>query len=244
MDNEVPESNQSSALGEDVPGAPANRENHTDWLPAPPLVYRAAKRAIDIAFSLFALVLIAPCLAVIATAIKLTSKGPVMFRQERLGYHGKRFKSLKFRTMNMINEPAIHARYVQQLIAGKLGPVGEQTTYKLSNDPRITPVGRFLRRTSLDELPQFWNVLRGDMTLVGPRPPIPYEWERYEPWHKQRLSSKPGITGLWQVKGRSRTTFDAMVELDIQYARNPSLLLDLKILLSTPIAAIRSDKAF
>ena len=180
-------------------------------------------------------------------AIKLTSKGPVLFRQVRLGQYGKKFTFLKFRSMYVNTNSAIHEEYVKRFIAGS--PDSElsgngQKVYKLIADPRVTPIGRFLRKTSLDELPQFINVLKGEMSLVGPRPPVIYEFERYDLWHKQRLLAvKPGITGLWQVDGRSRVKFDDMVRLDIRYARTWSLWLDLKILLQTPRAVLSGDGA-
>jgi lipopolysaccharide/colanic/teichoic acid biosynthesis glycosyltransferase len=205
------------------------------------------KRLMDIAGSLAALIFCLPVLATIAIAIKLTSKGPVLFRQVRLGQYGKRFTFLKFRTMSFRNDSSIHEQYVKRLIAGTLEAEqapGQQQQYKLAADPRVTPIGRFLRKTSLDELPQFLNVLTGEMSLVGPRPPVLYEYECYRLWHKQRLLAvKPGITGLWQVEGRSRVKFDDMVRLDIRYARSWSLLLDVKILLQTPRAVLSGNGA-
>jgi lipopolysaccharide/colanic/teichoic acid biosynthesis glycosyltransferase len=221
-----------------------NELNRVNWLPEPPLLYRAIKRAMDIAFSMFALVVFSPLFLAIILAVRLTSQGPVIFRQKRVGYRGKIFEFLKFRSMYVNPDPVLHREYVAKLIGGEYGAVGERPQYKVTNDSRITPVGRFLRRTSLDEFPQFWNILRGDMSLVGPRPPIPYELAAYKTWHKQRLSTKPGLTGLWQVKGRSRTSFDDMVKLDIEYIEHPSIFRDLKILFATPKAAIRGDKAF
>jgi lipopolysaccharide/colanic/teichoic acid biosynthesis glycosyltransferase len=201
---------------------------------------RLLKRGIDIAGSLTALILSSPLFLAIALAIKLTSKGPIFFKQKRIGQYGVPFTFLKFRSMYFLNDPKIHQEYVRQLISGKgdcKQADGNGGAYKLQNDPRITPLGRFLRRTSLDELPQFLNVLRGEMSLVGPRPPIPYETEAYDIWHRRRFFEiTPGITGLWQVKGRSKVKFDEMVRLDIQYARDWSLGLDLKILLETPRA--------
>jgi lipopolysaccharide/colanic/teichoic acid biosynthesis glycosyltransferase len=133
------------------------------------------------------------------------------------------------------NDPSIHKEYVSKLIAGGLD--AKDGVYKISNDPRVTRFGRFLRRTSLDELPQFVNVLKNDMSLVGPRPPLPYEFERYKTWHKRRvLELKPGLTGPWQIAGRSRTTFDEMVRMDLRYALDRSLWMDIKILLQTPLA--------
>jgi len=195
------------------------------------------KRAIDILGSLGALILFSPLLAVIAIIIKCTSAGPVFHCNKRLGQYGKEFWFYKFRTMSANNDSHIHREYVARLIAG--APEAEQNDglFKLTSDPRITPFGRFLRRTSLDELPQFVNVLLNNMSLVGPRPPLPYEFERYRPWHNRRvLEQKPGITGLWQVEGRSRTSFDDMVRMDIRYAAAQSLWLDLKILIQTPAA--------
>ena len=203
---------------------------------------RLFKRLIDLGGSLAAVILLSPLLLAIAIAIKLTSKGPVLFKQIRMGQYGQPFTFLKFRSMYFLNDPRVHQEYVKRLIAGKPDARradGNGGAYKLQNDPRVTPLGRFLRRTSLDELPQFFNVLRGEMSLVGPRPPIPYETEVYDIWHRRRFFEvKPGITGLWQVKGRSRVTFDEMVRLDIQYIRNWSLGLDLKILLDTPRAVL------
>ncbi|HET9994493.1 MAG TPA: sugar transferase [Candidatus Acidoferrum sp.] len=207
------------------------------------------KRVIDILGSAFLLLLLSPLLAIIAIAIKLTSKGPVIFRQERLGQFGSRFKCLKFRTMYANNDPKVHQEFVQQFIAGQSN--GENAdperpvVYKITNDARITPFGKFLRKTSLDEFPQFWNVFRGDMSLVGPRPSLPYEFEVYDIWHRRRvLEVKPGVTGLWQVSGRSRTCFDDMVRLDLRYTKSWSIWLDLKILLATPRAVFKGDGAY
>jgi lipopolysaccharide/colanic/teichoic acid biosynthesis glycosyltransferase len=212
-------------------------------------ISRAIKRGIDIAGSAALMILLLPAFVAIAAVIKLTSNGPVLFRQERMGRFGARFKFLKFRSMYLNNAPAIHQEYVREFIAGKQTAKQSDseapTVYKITNDPRVTPVGRFLRKTSLDELPQLWNVLIGEMSLVGPRPPVPYEYEVYEPWHRRRvLEVQPGITGLWQVKGRSRTTFDEMVRLDLHYAANWSLWLDLKILVATPKAVLSSSGAY
>jgi len=210
---------------------------------------RTMKRGMDILGSLLLLALLSPVFLVIAVAIKLTSRGPILFRQRRIGEHGTPFTFLKFRSMYVNNDASQHKEYVRQLIAGQ---AAKQPTsgsgegiFKLTNDPRITPVGNFLRRTSLDELPQFLNVLRGEMSLVGPRPPVPYEVEAYATWHRRRLlEAKPGITGLWQVQGRSRVGFDDMVRLDLRYARHCSPWLDLKILVRTPKAVIAGDGAW
>jgi lipopolysaccharide/colanic/teichoic acid biosynthesis glycosyltransferase len=208
------------------------------------------KASMDVVGSLVALILASPFLLAIAVAIKLTSKGPILFRQQRVGQYGRKFTFLKFRSMYTANDHKIHEEYVKQLIAGTVNgdkrSGGAQTSvYKIINDPRITSVGRFLRKTSLDELPQFLNVLIGEMSLVGPRPPIPYEVECYDIWHKRRLLAvKPGITGLWQVKGRSRTNFDEMVRLDLKYGQTWSLWLDSKTLLQTPRAVFSGDGAY
>src|SRR5271154_1540128 len=206
-------------------------------------LFSGVKRAMDIGGSLLALILFSPLCLAIALAIKLTSRGPILFRQRRIGQHGTSFTFLKFRSMHVGNDASTHKDYVQKLIAGKAerhpsnGNGGG--VYKITKDSRITKVGMFLRRTSLDELPQFVNVLRGEMSLVGPRPPVPYEVEAYDFWHRRRvLEAKPGITGLWQVSGRSRVKFDDMVRLDLQYAQNWSPWLDLKIILRTPRAML------
>lgn len=208
----------------------------------------AMKRAIDILGSMLALLLLAPAFLVIAGVVKASSKGPVFFRQKRLGQHGKPFVFFKFRSMYVGNDARTHQEYVRKLIAGKAerhkGNGNGEGVFKLTSDPRVTRVGSFLRRTSLDELPQFYNVLVGDMSLVGPRPPIPYEVESYDVWHRRRLlEAKPGITGLWQVSGRSRVTFDEMVRLDLRYARSWSPWLDIKIILRTPLAVLMGEGA-
>jgi len=205
------------------------------------------KRAMDIVGSTIALLLLSPVFAAIALAIKLSSKGPVFFCQERLGQYGKSFTFLKFRSMHTGCDVRLHQEYVNQFIAGQVtgdSAEGAKPVFKIQKDPRVTPIGSFLRRTSLDELPQFWNVLRGELSLVGPRPPVAYEFRAYDVWHRRRvLEIKPGITGLWQVEGRSRTRFDDMVRLDLKYARAWSLWLDLKILLRTPAAVLTGEGA-
>jgi len=207
----------------------------------------AIKRGIDLVGSAAALVFLSPIFGAVALAIRLSSKGPVLFRQERLGQHGKTFTVLKFRSMRTDCDAKIHQQYVEQFIAGQADGDSEaaaKPVFKIQKDPRVTPVGRFIRKSSLDELPQFWNVLRGDMSLVGPRPALAYEFRKYEVWHRRRvLEIKPGITGLWQVEGRSRTRFDEMVRLDLKYARAWSVWLDLKILAQTPGAVIQGEGA-
>lgn len=206
-----------------------------------------AKRLLDIAGSLLALVVLAPLMALIAIAIKLSSPGPVLFRQIRLGQAGKGFTFLKFRSMYEKADPAIHEAYIKRFISNQTDTSGDgagSPVFKLQGDPRVTRVGSFLRRTSLDEIPQFFSVLVGQMSLVGPRPPLPYEFAKYEIWHRRRLlAMKPGITGYWQVEGRSRVKFDEMVRMDIAYARTWSLWKDIKILLQTPRAVVGGNGA-
>lgn len=208
----------------------------------------AIKRLIDIFGSLAALFFLSPVFLVVAALVKFGSKGPILFKQERLGQFGKPFTFLKFRSMYTGNNLSIHQEFMKQVIKGKYEGKTEGSgakVYKMTDDPRVTPIGRFIRRTSLDELPQFINVLKGEMSLVGPRPPIAYECQEYEIWHRRRvLEVKPGITGLWQIKGRSRVRFDDMVRLDLQYVRTWSLWLDLQILLKTPAAVLWSNNAF
>jgi exopolysaccharide biosynthesis polyprenyl glycosylphosphotransferase len=210
---------------------------------------RSIKRAMDVVGSAMALIFLSPVFFLISIAIKLTSKGPVIFRQKRIGQYGVSFTFLKFRSMYIGSDPKIHQDYVESFISGRPEPArhndGHRPVYKLRNDPRITPLGKILRKTSLDELPQFLNVLRGDMSLVGPRPPVPYEFNSYDRWHRSRLlETKPGITGLWQVSGRSKTTFDDMVRLDLRYTRTWSLWLDIKILFKTPWAVFSGEGAY
>jgi len=206
-----------------------------------------AKRCIDIAGSLVALIVLAPLMTAIAIAIKIKSPGPVLFRQIRLGRSGKPFMFLKFRSMHVQSNPAIHEAYVKSFIANKAKDecdAGGKAVFKLQGDPRVTGIGRFLRRTSLDELPQFFSVLTGDMSLVGPRPPVPYEFAAYKIWHRRRLLAvRPGITGLWQVEGRSRVKFDEMVRMDIAYVRRWTLWKDITILMRTPKAVVSGSGA-
>ena len=205
---------------------------------------RILKRLMDISGSLLAVIALLPAAIVIALLIKLTSEGPVLFYQKRLGQCGRTFNLPKFRSMYVGNDPRIHQEYVSKLIAGGKDAKQANGSYKLVDDPRVTRLGRFLRKTSLDEIPQFVSVLLGDMSLVGPRPPLPYEYDKYLTWHKRRvLEIKPGLTGLWQVEGRSRTTFDEMVRMDLRYAKMWSLWLDCKILLQTPAAIFSGQGA-
>ncbi len=195
------------------------------------------KRLLDVFLASLALTICLPIMAAIAVAVKISSPGPAIYSQMRVGQEGKPFRFYKFRSMRQDADEKLHREYVTKLInrevdrpnlRNHVGPI-----YKLAEDYRLTPVGRFLRDFSLDELPQLYNVIRGDMSLVGPRPAIGYEVDCYEAWHLQRLQATPGLTGLWQVKGRSRTTFDEMVRFDIQYIRRGSIWLDLKILANT-----------
>ena len=206
-------------------------------------VREALKRVLDIAGSAALMMVLLPVYMVVAALVKLTSDGPVFFRQDRVGRMGRPFRMLKFRTMYVNSDSAIHQKYVADFISSSQN-LDKSGVFKIVNDPRITPVGHILRKTSLDELPQFLNVLRGDMSLVGPRPPLAYEVKQYKPWHYRRvLEAKPGITGLWQGTGRSRTTFDDMVRLDLRYAKSWSVWTDVKILLATPRAVISGKGA-
>lgn len=203
------------------------------------------KRTIDIIGSLFGLLICSPLFIIIPILIKRDSKGPVFFRQKRVGHCGKTFTFLKFRSMVNNNDSTEHEKFVQELIhPSKPVDAGSTQFFKMMNDRRVTGIGKLLRKTSIDELPQLINVLLGDMSLVGPRPAIPYEVNKYQPWHLQRIFPlKPGITGVWQVRGRSQTTFDTMVRMDIEYIRNWSILLDLKLLCLTPYSVLSAKGA-
>jgi lipopolysaccharide/colanic/teichoic acid biosynthesis glycosyltransferase len=221
--------------------------------------YYFFKRTLDIIVSAVALVIVSPLLAVIAVAIVLDSGWPIIFAQDRVGARRRTherhsswqqtiFKCYKFRSMVQNADPSVHRAFVKAFIRNDQGDIAalqgeESSTCKLVHDPRVTRFGRFLRKSSLDELPQLWNVLKGEMSLVGPRPPIPYEVEEYQPWHLRRLQTKPGLTGLWQVKARSSADFDEMVRLDIRYIEHQSFWLDLKILLETPRAVLGGQGA-
>jgi lipopolysaccharide/colanic/teichoic acid biosynthesis glycosyltransferase len=223
----------------------ATSETRTLRLPlAKGQVHDRAIRLLDIAIGLLTLVVILPILLIAALAIRLSSPGPTIFRQRRLGRDGRPFTVLKFRTMRMHADEKRHRDYVHKLIHGSAERADEARLYKLVVDDRITPVGRLLRKTSLDELPQIFNVLRGDMSLVGPRPVIPYEAEMYPGWYRERFGSKPGITGLWQVSGRNQRTYEEMVELDIEFVRRRTLGLYLGILARTlPVVLFRKGVA-
>jgi undecaprenyl-phosphate galactose phosphotransferase len=196
------------------------------------LLFSVYKRVFDFVFAALALLLLAIPLLVIAALIKYSSKGPVFFRTKRIGKDGKPFEFYKFRTMYTDSDDTIHREFVSEYIKQNSGEKSGKIK-KITDDPRVTRIGKFLRRTSLDELPQLFNVLRGEMSLVGPRPCLPYEWEQYDEWHRRRFSVIPGCTGLWQVSGRSAVDFNDMVILDLFYIDNMSPLLDLKIIFRT-----------
>ncbi|MGN6257827.1 MAG: sugar transferase [Solirubrobacterales bacterium] len=196
----------------------------------------ALRRLFDLVFALALIVLLSPLLIGVALAVRLDSRGPAFFRQRRVGHREREFTLFKFRSMRVDADPRGHKEYVTALIRGEQSNSDgtRENLYKLAVDNRITAVGRWIRRWSLDELPQLFNVVRGDMTLVGPRPAIPYEVAEYPSWYRERFSVKPGLTGYWQVNGRSERTYEEMVRLDIEYAQRRSLGLDLSILLKTP----------
>lgn len=197
-----------------------------------PFGYRLAKRSLDLAASLLGLVLVSPILALVAISVKLESRGPVLFRQERLGVGGRPFTLYKFRSMFSSAEQERHRDHARELIRGVGSPDrdGEKVWVPIAADPRVTRLGAFLRRSHLDELPQLINIVRGEMSLVGPRPPIPYEVEVYEPWHLRRLSVIPGLTGLWQATAWGRISFDEGVALDLEYVDRRSFGFDLRLI--------------
>jgi lipopolysaccharide/colanic/teichoic acid biosynthesis glycosyltransferase len=202
------------------------------------------KRAIDVLLAALMLVVLSPAMLIIALAIRLSSPGPAFFRQTRVGHRRSSFVLLKFRTMYQHTDDAIHRAYVATMLNGSAAPTdAERGLFKLTSDPRVTSIGNFLRKVSLDELPQLINVLRGEMSLVGPRPVLPWEAELFEPRHQLRFAVKPGITGLWQVSGRSRLTMQQALDLDVDYVRRHNLVLDLTTLLRTVPAVLRSRDA-
>jgi exopolysaccharide biosynthesis polyprenyl glycosylphosphotransferase len=199
------------------------------------------KRAFDVVVSAVLLVVLSPLILITAVVVRLSSPGPVIFKQRRVGLGGNQFMFLKFRTMYVGSDQTTHEDYARNWIIGQTSSVGDSSdplVHKMQRDPRVTPVGRFLRASSIDELPQLWNVLRGDMSLVGPRPPIPYEVRNYTEWHRRRLTMPPGVTGLWQVRGRNHLSFDDMVRLDLDYIEEWSIGLDIGILLRTVPAVV------
>jgi lipopolysaccharide/colanic/teichoic acid biosynthesis glycosyltransferase len=212
-------------------------EQAVDRLAREPRTLAFLRRSVDLVFALALILLFSPILIGVALAVRLDSRGPALFRQRRVGLGQREFTLYKFRSMRLDADPRGHREYVTALIKGaeSAAPEGERKDlYKLAVDNRITPVGRRIRHWSLDELPQLFNVVLGDMTLVGPRPSIPYEVAEYPTWYLQRFSVKPGLTGLWQVSGRSERTYEEMVRLDIEYTERRSLGLDLSILFKTP----------
>jgi lipopolysaccharide/colanic/teichoic acid biosynthesis glycosyltransferase len=203
-----------------------------------PLWQALARRFIDLLGAGVVILLLSPLLIALAIAIRLDSPGPALFRQRRVGFGKREFTVFKFRSMRSDADPRGHRDYVTALIEGKKANGGKENLYKLAVDDRITPVGRWIRRWSLDELPQLFNVIAGDMSLVGPRPAIPYEVAEYPNWYMDRFTVKPGLTGLWQVSGRNERTYEEMVRLDIEYAERRSLFLDLSILARTPFTVL------
>lgn len=215
--------------------------------------YFVAKRGLDLVLATASVALLSPLMALIAILIKLDSAGPALFKQERVGtrrlvkdgvvtWQVREFVIYKFRTMVQNADPSVHEKHIQAFVEGQTtGSENSRAKFKLNNDPRITRVGRFLRKTSLDELPQLFNVIKGQVSLVGPRPVPVYEVAKYQPWHRERLAALPGVTGLWQISGRCALSFDEMIRLDIDYVRNQSLWLDLKIMALT-IPAVLSGR--
>ncbi|HVY78168.1 MAG TPA: sugar transferase [Solirubrobacterales bacterium] len=213
-------------------------EQALDRIPAEPPWQALARRTLDLVLASTAVVLLSPLLAALAVAIRLDSRGPALFRQRRIGHREREFTVLKFRSMRPDADPRGHRDYVTALIRGRNADGGRKNLYKLAVDDRITPVGRWIRRWSLDELPQLFNVICGEMSLVGPRPAIPYEVDEYPSWYLKRFGVKPGLTGLWQVSGRNERTYEEMVRLDIEYAERRTLWLDLSILARTPLTVL------
>ena len=203
------------------------------------LSYERAKRVLDIVFTLCIAVPVLLFSAVIALLILADSEGPILYRQKRVGRNGAEFEMLKFRSMYVKNDDSKHREAIKHYMNGSKLNNDTNSPYKIYDDPRVTKVGKFIRSTSLDELPQFLNVLRGEMSLVGPRPPLPYEVELYSLHQKLRLSGKPGLTGPWQIYGRSRVTFENMVEMDIAYLQRQSLWEDIKLIFLTIPVVIR-----
>jgi lipopolysaccharide/colanic/teichoic acid biosynthesis glycosyltransferase len=205
---------------------------------------RSPRQLVEGVAALVLLTLLSPLLLMVAIAVKWTSKGPILFRQERLGLHRSKFKIIKFRTMSNNNSDARHREFVKKMLTSNEDvDGGEQGVYKLVNDPRITPIGGFLRRTSIDELPQLWNVVRGEMSLVGPRPVLEWEADLFPPEAERRFAARPGLTGLWQVSGRSTLDFKAALELDVSYVERKSLWFDLAILWRTAAVVFNRSMA-
>lgn len=237
-------------LGSTIPGATMGTKS----------LYYVTKRLMDVTIVLLSLLFLAPLILIVAAAIKLDSRGPVIYSQKRIGARRVKtdggiewqivpFTFHKFRSMRADSDSSLHQAYVQAYMAGdtaemqRIRGTDDQANFKMTGDPRVTRIGRFLRKSSLDELPQIWNVLRGDMSLVGPRPPLAYEIEKYRSHQLRRLAAPGGITGLWQVSGRASTTFEEMIELDLRYVAEQSILLDIKILTLTPMVALTQKGA-
>lgn len=220
----------------------ADKDNAGETRKIPIIRAYKLKRVLDVTAASFGLLISMPFAAVIAMLIKMSSPGPVLFKQQRIGMGGKPFMFYKFRSMRVGNDDSQHRHYMKLFIEGREEDLrklqGGKKLYKMTSDDRITVVGKFLRRTSLDELPQLLNVLRGEMSMVGPRPHLPYEVELYQEWHRRRLQGIPGITGWWQIHGRSRVPFNKAVEMDIWYLEHQSLILDIRIMLRTITKAI------
>lgn len=216
-----------------------NDQSSTVRVAADPVRVPLSKRALDICCVLIAVPTLLPLLVMIALLVKLSSRGPLLFKQERIGFLGRRFTLFKFRTMTVGADTGAHEKHVASLIESD----GPMTKLDARGDKRLIPVGRWLRAAGLDELPQLINVWRGEMSLVGPRPCLPSEYEMYLPWQRERFNALPGLTGLWQVSGKNRTTFNEMIECDIRYVRTRSFWLDLKIMLKTIPTVIGEVKA-
>jgi len=214
------------------------RKQPLDRTAGEPLWQAIARRLLDVTVASTLIFLLSPLLLALTIAIRLDSRGSALFRQRRVGFGEREFTVLKFRSMRTDADPGGHRDYVTALIKGKKANGGRKNLYKLAVDDRITPVGRWIRRWSLDELPQLFNVVAGDMALVGPRPAIPYEVAEYPSWYLDRFAVKPGLTGLWQVSGRNERTYEEMVRLDIEYAERRSFFLDLSILARTPFTVL------
>lgn len=212
---------------------------------APDRRYFIVKRVTDVAIASILLLFLLPVMAIVAITIVLETPGPVLFMQRRIGHNGLPFDMLKFRSMRHNSDSSVHQQAIKRYMQGERLNTSRTTDapFKLGDDPRITQVGRFIRKTSLDELPQLWNVLRGDMSLVGPRPPVPYEVELYDQRAMRRLEGKPGLTGLWQVYGRGTVNFDEMIDMDLKYLTNRSIWYDLKLIALTAPAALRGRGA-
>ncbi|MGV7223929.1 MAG: sugar transferase, partial [Nitrospinales bacterium] len=215
------------------------RSTRNAWL------YNKVKHTFDAVIGLLLFIVCLPIVAIIAIAIKADTKGPVFYRPRVVGKNGTLFNMFKFRTMIPDSDPGVHREYVTKLIQGEIGASGtDDQILKITDDPRITRVGKLLRKLSLDELPQILNVVKGEMSLVGPRPCLMYEYELYQDWHKKRTRVRPGITGLWQVSGRSNVTFDDMILLDLYYVYNRSFLMDFNTLYETVFVVMQRKGAY